>query len=148
MLNIINCVFHALLEDVYMFYFEEIKAPLWKQDWKSVQRCATEGWKFKKNDQTDHWPDKYSHPIEYERGGARTFKHAKLPISSFYQSVSEWLTIISTRDAGASENRITDILNATKKGINLYINGINLSRSRLSIAISASKDLPRTLFDL
>ena len=50
------------------------------------------------------WPDKYSHPIEYERGGARTAKHAKLPISSFDHSVSEWDSIISARDAGASEN--------------------------------------------
>ena len=33
-------------------------------------------------------PDKDSHRIEYERGGARTIKHAKLPISSFDQSVS------------------------------------------------------------
>ena len=70
-----------------------------KQDWKSVQRCSTESWKFKKNanyaklpDRSDRpdrpdWPDKYSHPIEYERGGARTVKQSKLPISSFDQSV-------------------------------------------------------------
>ena len=36
-------------------------------------------------------PDKYSHQVEYERGGARTVKHVKLPISSFVsQSVIEW----------------------------------------------------------
>ena len=36
-------------------------------------------------------------------GGARTVKHAKLPISSFDQPVSESVTIISAIDAGASE---------------------------------------------
>ena len=33
---------------------------------------------------------KNSHQIEYESGGARTVKHAKLPISSFDESVREW----------------------------------------------------------
>ena len=53
------------------------------------------------------WPDKYSHQIDYERVGVRTFKHAKLPISSFDQWVSEFDTIISARDASASENRFS-----------------------------------------
>ena len=37
-------------------------------------------------------------------GGARTVKHAKLPISSFDEPVIDELTITSARDAGASEN--------------------------------------------
>ena len=32
------------------------------------------------------WPDKYSHQIEYERGGVRSVKHANLLIFSFDQS--------------------------------------------------------------
>ena len=36
-------------------------------------------------------------------GGARTVKLAKLPVSSFNESVSQPVTIISARDASASE---------------------------------------------
>ena len=35
------------------------------------------------------WSDKYSHRIEYERGGARTVKHVKLPVS-----MSQWVSYI------------------------------------------------------
>ena len=41
--------------------------------------------------------DQTDHRIEYERGGARTVKHAKLPISSFDETVSEWVTVIIAR---------------------------------------------------
>ena len=36
-------------------------------------------------------PDKYSHRIEYEMAGARTVKHAKLPI---FRWVSEWVSLL------------------------------------------------------
>ena len=49
-------------------------------------------------------PDKYSHRIEYKRGGVETVNHAKLPISSFNECVSQWETTISAGDASASEN--------------------------------------------
>ena len=61
-----------------------------------------------RNDQTDqddhtnqvdrlNWGDQitHSHWIEYERCGGRTVKHAKLPISSFDESVSQSDTIIN-----------------------------------------------------
>ena len=47
---------------------------------------------------------------QYERGGARIFKHGKLPISSFVQPVSQSHTIISATDAGASENDFSDTI--------------------------------------
>ena len=88
-----------------------------KQDWKSVQRCAIESWwkiaNYAKWPDWPGWPDwpdrpdrpdKYSHQIDYERGGVRTVKHAKLRVSSFDEWVSQWVTIISARDASASEN--------------------------------------------
>ena len=48
------------------------------------------------------WPDEDSHPIEYEMGGV--IKHEKLPISS--RPARELHTIISARDASASENTL------------------------------------------
>ena len=45
------------------------------------------------------------HTRQTRLGGVRTVKHAKLPISSFDEPVSEPVTIISARDASASENK-------------------------------------------
>ena len=57
------------------------------------------------NDQTD-LGDQTDQTDQTNRGGARTVTHAKLPISSFDQSVSESETIISARDTGASEKNM------------------------------------------
>ena len=61
------------------------------------------------NDQTD-LGDQTDQTDQTNRGGARTVKHAKLPISSFDQSVSESETIISARDTGASEKTCEEAL--------------------------------------
>ena len=57
------------------------------------------------NDQTDlgDQTDQTDQTYRMRERWCKTVKHAKLPISSFDLSVSESVTIISARDAGASE---------------------------------------------
>ena len=50
------------------------------------------------------WPDMILTCVEYKTDGDRAVKHEKWPISSFGMSVSQWVTMISARDASASEN--------------------------------------------
>ena len=82
------------------------------KDWKSVQRCATESWKFKKNanyakwpDWTDRpdrpdrpdWPDRPDRPDKRIREGWcenwQTCKIANLQFQSVSQWVSQWRSV-------------------------------------------------------
>ena len=44
--------------------------------------------------------------MEYKPDGDRAVKHEKWPISSFGNSLSQTVTMISARDAGASDNPV------------------------------------------